>query len=221
MRLSSISLFIFIFFNHLPMDSYAQNLLANPSYEGTVGFGVIAPDWFWCNNSPDITSGYCCCSPASINMYDGNTALGIRSNESVGQILSTNIEKDTLYYFSCYVAVYGGPVCTSYGFKDQIEFWLGSSSCDEDTLILLTDSLVNTVWMKIEIEFTSWKSYSNFKIKNRYGGFDFPYNYIDNFCLRKKTSYGSCTGETIVPPEPPIDPVMKKINKCILIEESY
>jgi hypothetical protein len=133
----------------------AQIHLQNASFEEDPEDATIPVSWHGCNigTTPDILPGiWGVYKEAS----EGDTYVGLitrddGSTESIGQRLSSFLEKDQCYSFSLDLAH-----STTYsGFNKPIKLriWAGNTKCDKSQLILETDLIKHTTWKTYGLNF--------------------------------------------------------------------
>ncbi len=159
-------------------------VLKNPSFEGMPHIGIegqtrVTDGWqdcgFYAETAPDIQPSPEGTDPffgVNINPKDGKTYIGMvtRDNEtyeSIGQELSSKMEKGSIYQFSVYLSkseVYKSvsrktnqPV--DYTAPVLLRIWAGNKSCDRGQLLAQSDRIFDSHWQKFETEFkpnTDW-----------------------------------------------------------------
>ncbi len=132
----------------------------NPSFEDEPADATVPMGWFACERgtTPDILPG-----PWGVEMdsEEGETFVGLitRSDgsfESIGQRLSTTLEKNNCYEFTLSLAS-----CDTYsGFNSRVRLriWAGTKKCKKTQLLYESDVVDNTEWKDHKVSFTAKKN---------------------------------------------------------------
>ncbi len=142
-------------------QSYGQILLNNPSFEDTPSDATTPMGWFECEEytTPDIMPGYWGVYNEAV---EGETFVGMitRENgtfESIGQRVSTTMEKGLCYKFNVDLAhsnSYSG-----YNEPIKLRIWMANKKCGEQQLVFESPIITDEEWEKFTIEFTAEKDF--------------------------------------------------------------
>ena len=150
--------------------SYGQELLANPSFEGSPEPSHAPAGWIACNEygTPDIQPGAWNVDelPSDGNTYISllargeETAQGI-STEGIGQYLEADLLPGKGYYFRIDVAqsaLFGlgpGPDPLVFDAPVRLRVWLGNDPCDPFLLAGESDLIQHTEWRPYHFYFSN------------------------------------------------------------------
>ena len=138
----------------------AQISFNNPSFEDEPADATVPMGWFACEmrTTPDILPG-----PWGVELEaeEGETFVGLitrndGSFESIGQRLSTKLEKENCYQFTLSLAS-----CDTYsGFNSTVHFrvWGGTRKCKKTQLLYQSELIDNVDWEQHTINFTAKKN---------------------------------------------------------------
>lgn len=169
-----------------PLFSQDENLLLNPSFEGSdARTGQVPLDWYnegFPNASPtDIHSKESRFFEVNTAPYHGDTYLGMvtRSNktwEAIGQKLATPLLKDSSYLFAAYLArsksyrSYDQNIRQEANFTTPIRLRVWARNKQKKPFFLGQTPLIEyTHWKEYEIEFVAVEDYMEIVLEVYYG----------------------------------------------------
>lgn len=191
------------FFAITAFSLYGQGLsirLANPSFEGESGPGILPPGWFDCGfeqeTPPDLHPN--ALTDLGLLPQDGNTFMGmvVRDNaswEGVGQKLLTPLIKDQCYTLSFYAARSETLVSISrvtgeianYNVPAVLQIWGGYDECEQRELLGESFPIESTGWERYDFVLYPSDTLEYISIEAYYqSGYTEAYNgniLLDNF----------------------------------------
>jgi len=154
---------LIVFFNLILISSLSgQVLLDNPSFEGEPEDATMPNGWLDCKKgtTPDIL-------PGSWGVYnepsEGETYIGLitrpdRTWESIGQRLSSPLEKGTCY--NMYVDLAHSKTYTGYNKSVILRVWGSRTRCSRDQLLWKSDVIYHSDWETYLLEFKTKSTYN-------------------------------------------------------------
>lgn len=185
-----------------PIEPGQKLKLENPSFEDPTNCGEVPESWYNCGPSeespPDIQPG---CFQVTTTAAVGKTYMGlvVRDNntwESLGQRLSTPLQKGRTYVLSSFLARSGLYLSQSRSTGEEVNYatpvvlrvWGGWDYCDRAELLAESPLITNTEWQEYDLKLATNSDHINFITLEAYYKTPnlFPYNgnlLIDNVIL--------------------------------------
>jgi len=155
-------LILLFFFSILGLQAQDVITITNGSFEGERGTAATMPQgWMPCRmgTTPDILPGSwgVYTIPAHGQSYVGLITRDDGSFESIGQRLSSPLEKGECYSFTLDLA--HSKTYSGYNLPIRLRVWAGAKSCAKDQLLWESDLIYNQQWEKHEVRFLPKNNY--------------------------------------------------------------
>ncbi|MEM9920685.1 MAG: hypothetical protein AAF990_21485 [Bacteroidota bacterium] len=137
------------------IESNGQIAFQNASFEGQAQDATVPVGWHPCETgtTPDILPGHwgVYTEPSEGETYMGLITREDGSWESVGQRLSTPLEKNECYKFSLDLA--HADTYADYNLPLKLRVWAGSSTCQKMQLLAESEVIRHLDWERYEFNF--------------------------------------------------------------------
>ncbi len=155
-------LLFFLVFLLLRLQAQEVIPFINGSFEGERSTAATMPQgWMPCRmgTTPDILPGAwgVYTIPAHGQSYVGLITRDDGSFESIGQRLSTPLQKNKCYSFTVDLA--HSKTYSGYNLPIRLRVWAGAKSCAKDQLLWESDLIYNQDWETHEIRFSATNNY--------------------------------------------------------------
>ncbi|MEO1516418.1 MAG: hypothetical protein AAFV95_15445 [Bacteroidota bacterium] len=189
----------------LSLSAICQISFQNASFEGQPQDATTPVGWHPCasGTTPDILPGHW---GVYLEASEGETFMGLITRddgswESVGQRLSTPLEKGECYKFSVDLA--HSDTYAEYNFPLKLRIWAGTTTCSRQQLLAESEVIKHEEWERYEFAFFAKQQYQYIIFEASYiDGVYFNYKgniLLDNLSVIRKCHRAHLEGPQLAP----------------------